>query len=148
VDPLSRKLLKELEEMQERTGRMLRNMSMARLVSLQSGGWQPPADIYESEQEYYVYFDLAGVDPQSFSVMVEGHQLRVHGKRHLPPHRSIACIHQLEIELGPFDRTITLPGTVDIDAVTSSYTNGILTVTLPKKVNRDKINIEISMGEE
>ena len=32
MDPLSRKLLKELEEMQERTGRMLRNMSMARMM--------------------------------------------------------------------------------------------------------------------
>jgi HSP20 family protein len=148
VDPLSRKLLKELEEMQERTGRMLRNMSMARVMSLDSGSWQPPADIYESEDEYYVYFDLAGADSQSFSVIVDGHQLRIHGKRQLPPHKSIACIHQLEIELGPFDRTVTLPGTVDIDAVTSSYTNGILTVTLPKKLTREKINIEISLGEE
>lgn len=148
MDPLSRKLLKELEEMQERTGRMLRNMSMARVMSMDSGSWRPPADIYESEEEYYVYFDLAGADSQSFSVIVEDHQLRVHGKRQLPAHKSIACIHQLEIELGPFDRTITLPGTVDIDAVTSSYTNGILTVTLPKRLTKEKINIEISLGEE
>lgn len=148
MDPMSRKLLKELEEMQERTGRMLRNMSMVRMLSLDSGSWQPPADIYESEDEYYVYFDLAGVDSQSFSVIVDGHRLRVHGKRQLPPYKSIACIHQLEIELGPFDRTVSLPGLVDIEAVTSSYTNGILTVTLPKKLTRDKINIEISPGEE
>lgn len=134
--------------MQERTGRMLRNMSMARMLSLDSGTWQPPADIYESEEEYYVYFDLAGADSQSFSVVVDGHQLRVQGRRQLPPHKSIACIHQLEIELGPFDRTVNLPGTVNIEAVSSTYVNGILTVTLPKKQSRDKIHIEISLGEK
>lgn len=148
MDPLSRKLLKELEEMQERTGRMLRNMSMARMLSLDSGNWQPAADIYESEGEYYVYFDLAGADSQSFSVVVDGHHLRVQGRRQLPAQKTIACIHQLEIELGPFDRTVTLPGAVNIDAVTSAYVNGILTVTLPKKPARDKIDIEIALGEE
>ena len=116
---------------------------------MDSGSWQPPVDIYESEDEYYVYFDLAGADAQSFSVIVDGHQVRVHGKRQLPPHKSIACVHQLEIELGLFDRTVTLPGTVDIEAVTSSYTNGILTITLPKKQTRDKVNISQSRsGDE
>jgi len=148
VDSLSRKLLEELEEMQQRTGRMLRNMSMGRIMTMESGSWQPPVDIYESEDEYYVYFDLAGADAQTFSVIVDGHQVRVHGKRELPPHKSIACVHQLEIELGMFDRTVALPGPIDVDSTSSSYTNGILTITLPKKQNRGKVNIHISQGGE
>ena len=146
MDSLSRKLLKEMEEMQQRTGRMLRNMSVSRMLAMESGAWQPPMDIYESEQEYYVYADLAGVDPQSFSVVVDGHRLRVHGKRLLPPHKNIACVHQLEIELGGFDRTVNLPGTVDVDAVTSTYTNGILSITLPKRQARCRVNITIADG--
>ena len=148
VDTMSRKLLKEMEEMQQRTGRMLRTMSMSRMLNMGSGASLPPMDIYESEREYYIYADLAGVDAQSFSVVVDGHQVRIHGKRHLPPHKDIACVHQLEIELGVFDRTVNLPGAVDVEAVTSTYTNGILRVTLPKRQARGRVNIAITHREE
>lgn len=148
MDPLSRKLLQEMEEMQQRTGRMLRNMSMSRIMSMDSCISQPPIDIYESEQDFFIYADLAGVDSQSFSVVVNGHHVRIHGKRQLPPHKDIACVHQLEIELGVFDRTVSLPGAVDIESVTSTYTNGILSITLPKRQARGRVNIAITQGEE
>lgn len=148
MDPLSRKLLKELEEMQQRTGRMLRNMSMSRMLNMETGTPQPPMDIYETDREYIVYADLAGVDAQSFSVVVDGHQVRIHGRRYLPPHKDIACVHQLEIEVGVFDRTVSLPGGVDVERVTSAYTNGILQITLPKRVARGRVNIAITGGGE
>lgn len=148
MDPLSRKLLKELEEMQQRTGRMLRNMSMSRMLNMESGTALPAMDIYETDREYFVYADLAGVDAQSFSVVVDGHQVRIHGKRYLPPHTDIACVHQLEIEVGMFDRTVNLPGAVDVERVTSTYTNGILCITLPKRAARGRVNIAITGGEE
>lgn len=149
MDPLSRKLLQELEEMQQRTGRMLRNMSMCRMLRMESGTSQPPVDIYESVREYIVYADLAGVDSQSFTVVVDDHHVRIHGKRQLPLHENIACVHQLEIEAGVFDRTVNLPGPVDVEGVTSTYINGILRITLPKRQTaRCRINIAITDGGE
>jgi HSP20 family protein len=67
--------------------------------------------------------------------------------RQLPPHQSIACIHQLEIELGAFQRTLTLPSTVEVEGVDSTYTNGILMVTLPKRIRKGKVSIRITPGE-
>ncbi len=93
MDRISKKLLRELEEMQEHTGRVLRNMSLARMVPMESGAWQPAADIYEAEDEVYVFFDLAGVDPARLEVVAEDHRLRVAGRRQLPPQDSIACVH-------------------------------------------------------
>lgn len=63
--PLSEKLLREIQEMQMLTGRMLRNMSCSRMVKIESGPWQPPVDIYESAEEITVYCDLAGVTKDS-----------------------------------------------------------------------------------
>ena len=148
MDSMSKKLMKELEEMQQQTGRMLRNMSISRMMTLDSGSWQPAADIYESEDELYVYFDLAGVDSDSFQVIAAENQLRVHGQRRLPGRKAIACVHQLEIELGPFDRTVTLPAQIDIDRVTSTYSNGILTVVLPRKKKQGKVSITITTGDK
>jgi len=148
MDPLSRKLMKELEEMQKQTGRMLRNMSLARMMSLESGQWQPAMDIYETDREYVVYCDIAGVESNSFSVVVDDMRLRISGKRELPKHDAIACVHQLEIELGQFSKTLTLPGPVEVEQVRSVYTNGILGIFLPKRQGRGRINVTITSGGE
>ncbi len=147
MDPLSKRLFKELEEMQQQTGRMLRNMALTGMMPVQSGNWQPPADVYEAETEVYVYFDLAGVDRDSLDVVVDEHQVRINGRRQLPTRGAIACIHQLEIEVGAFARTVSLPAVVDVDGAVSEYCNGILVVNLPKKKKQGKVRIRISSGE-
>ncbi len=147
MDPFSKKLLEELEQMQQQTGRILRSMSLSRMMPMEAGGWQPPVDIYEAENHIHVYAELAGVAGGTLRVTVEGQQLTIGGVRQLPPHQAIACIHQLEIELGEFQRTLPLPSAVDIEGVESTYTNGILMVTLPKRVRKGKVQIRITSGE-
>lgn len=148
MDSLTRKLMKELEEMQQQTGRMLRNMSLGRMMSFESGQWQPPVDVYESDAEFIIYCDLAGADKESISVVVDETHLRLTGTRQLPKHEAIACVHQLEIELGQFSRLITLPGYIDTENVASVYTNGILKITLPKRQKQGRIDITICSGDE
>ncbi len=144
MDSLTKKLFKELEEMQQQTGRMLRNMSITRMMPFESGSNQPPVDVYEAEGEICVYLDIAGADRESLSVVADDQHVRVSGRRELPAKKSIACIHQLELELGTFDRTISLPSAVEVDEVTSSYKDGILTVILPKKQMKGRINVQVS----
>lgn len=146
MDSFSKKMIAELEEM-ERAGRWLRNMSLARMMPYKSGSWQPPVDVYEAEDELYLYVDLAGVNKDSLTVLADEHQIRIKGVRRLPPQSSIACVHQLEIELGSFDRTVTLPASVEVDRVSSVYSEGILVVTLPKRKKNCKVQIRIIPGE-
>ncbi len=146
MDPFSKKMFKEFEVVQQQTGRMLRSMSISRMMPMESAPWQPPVDIYESVQEIYVYADLAGVDPDKLEVIIDEQQLLLKGKRQLPKQNTIACIQQLEIELGTFERTVTLSTIVDLDKVSSIYTNGILVVTLSKRKKSGKVNIQITSG--
>ena len=37
----------------------------------------------------------------------------------------------MEIEYGPFQRTIQLPADVETDAASAAYTHGVLTIVLP-----------------
>lgn len=147
MDPFSKKLLEELEQMQQQTGRILRSMSLSRMMPMEAEGWQPAVDIYESETSVYVYAELAGVVNDSLRVTVDGQRLGISGVRQLPSHQSIACIHQLEIELGTFQRTLTLPSAVEVEGVESVYANGILMVTLPKRIRKGKVQIRITPGE-
>ncbi len=146
MDPISKKLLEELEQMEQHTGRILRSMSLSRMMPMESDGWQPAMDIYEADNYIHVYVDLAGVAGETLRVTVDGQRLQISGIRQLPTHQSIACIHQLEIELGVFHRTVVLPSAVDVEGVESSYVNGILVVTLPKRLKKGKVTIRIASG--
>lgn len=148
MDRFSKKLVQELEAMQQQTGRMLRNMSLTRMVPVESGYWQPPADIYEAEAEIYIYFDLAGVMLDNFEVIVGEHQVHINGIRQLPVQGAIACVHQLEIEIGRFERILSLPAVVDVDGATSSYSDGILMLSLPKRQKKSRVCIQVHGGEE
>lgn len=143
--PISRKLFREIQEMQMQTGRMLRNMAFTRMVKIESGLWQPPVDIYESVDEVIVLCDLAGVVKDSLELLVEEQQLHVRGRRQLLRPETIVCIHQLEIELGPFERTVALPVAIDVDRASSSYLDGILVVSLKKRVE-SQIIVRIEVG--
>jgi HSP20 family protein len=147
MDPISKKLLEGLEQMQQHTGRILRSMSLSRMMPMESGGWQPAIDIYEADNHIYVYVDLAGVATDTLRLLVDGQRLQISGIRHLPAYPSIACIHQLEIELGDFQRTVTLPSAVEVEEVESSYVNGMLIVTLPKRTKKGRMTIRIMPGE-
>ncbi len=146
MDPISRRLLEELEQMRRRTGRAVRGISLARMMPMESSGWRPSVDIYESEDQVAVYADLAGVTAESLRVAVEGRKLHISGTRHLPAHPAVACVHQLEIELGEFRRTVILPSAVDADRVESVYKNGLLMVVLPKRMRQGKVRIRIAAG--
>ena len=146
MDSFSKKIIAELEEM-EQAGRRLRNMSLARMMPYTSGSWQPPVDVYEAEEKFYLYADLAGVATDSLTVIADERQIRIQGVRRLPPQPSIACVHQLEIELGAFDRTVSLPASVEAGRVTSVYSDGILVITLPKRKKACKVQIRIISGE-
>lgn len=144
--PLSKRLFREIQEMQMQTGRMLRNMSFTRMIKLESGSWQPPVDIYESDDEVTVYCDLAGVSKDSLELMVAEDQLHISGRRQLAKLQSIVCIHQLEIELGPFERTVALPTRIDVEHVSSLYLDGILIVSLKKRKIESQIIVRIEVG--
>ncbi len=144
--PLSGKLLRELQEMQAQTGRMLRDVSFTKMIKMASGLWQPPVDIYESGEEITVYCDIAGVAKDSLELLVEEHQMHISGLRQLPKPESIVRIHQLEIELGPFERTVALPALIDVSQASSSYLDGILIVSLKKRGEKNQITVRIRVG--
>ena len=148
MDPFRKRMLKELEQMQQHhTGRILRGMSLLRRMPLESDGWQPATDMYEADDHILVYVDLAGVVGDTLRVTVDGRQLHISGYRELPAHHAIACIHQLEIELGAFQRTVLLPAAIDVEGVESAYSNGILMVSLPRKSLQGRVSIRIVSGE-
>lgn len=93
--------------------------------------WEPPVDVYETEDEFWIVAALPGVEADDFSLSIEGSVLRMTGQRRLPGVAREAAIHRLEIPYGRFERNIRLPAQpLTLDQ--SELANGCLIIRLGK----------------
>jgi HSP20 family protein len=95
-------------EMLEQADRLHRNFFQP---GTGAGGpsWEPPVDIVEAGNEYWMIVALPGVDPQGIQAYFDGADLVVRGERPLPAHCHAGAIRRLEIPYGRFERRIPIP---------------------------------------
>lgn len=97
--------------------------------------WEPPVNLYRLDHRLDVCVDLAGVEPGSVNVRVEMDRLFIEGDRCAPQpttgNDEPMCIVSMEIDHGPFCRTITLSQKVDHTGVSIRYAKGLLWIHLP-----------------
>lgn len=137
------------EDMRENLRKWLRHISCQQLSGYLAGnsGWIPSADIRETAHAYHVFVDLAGIDPATVDLIVEGNLLRLSGERVRPHVDACTRIHQLEIDAGPFTRTFQFAVHLDADGAWSSYRNGVLEIFLPKLLKVTPIEVSREPGQ-
>jgi HSP20 family protein len=94
--------------------------------------WEPATDIVETEDEIVVTADIAGMTGKDISVVTDGKVLRINGARRSPTAQGAKQFHMLEIQCGPFERAIELPGRVDPAKVSAHYSKGMLQIRIRK----------------
>ncbi|HPG25851.1 MAG: Hsp20/alpha crystallin family protein [Spirochaetaceae bacterium] len=104
--------------------------------------WQPAADVFETETEVVVRFEVAGVRGQDLRVNVEGPVLKLRGVRRPPPAGAVSRLQQMEICFGPFEREIVIQAVFDSEAVRARLEDGFLEVRIPKR-SRERRRLEI-----
>lgn len=105
------------------------------------GEWAPTLQMTETDDAYRVAVDLAGVAQDSITLDLQGELLTVAGERPAP--EGAESFLRREIPVGKFRHQVRLPSPVDADAVQADYKRGVLTVTLPKKVEAGPRRIAI-----
>jgi len=109
-------------------------------------GWKPLTDVYETEDEFVVVMDIAGISVDDIAASLNGRILILRGIRREHNLDAKRKYHKMEVDFGPFERRIELPCPVDSDAVKTKYTKGFLEIRLPKGdvESRQKIKIPIA----
>lgn len=92
--------------------------------------WKPATDLFRAGNDWLIKMELAGVSPEEVSVHAQRNVLHVKGcRRDLYLQRGYTC-HKLEINYTDFERSITLPGVIDAEAIRTEYRDGILRIYL------------------
>ncbi len=107
------------------------------------GMWEPSLDFSENPKEYVVRLEAPGITRDDLDVNLDGNLLTLSGKRELHKQEKGQDFLWEEREEGRFMRTLRLPTAVQSGKIDATYSDGILTVRLPKAELAAKSKIAI-----
>ena len=103
----------------------------------------PSADIAEDDKAYYLNIVIPGVNKEDIKVETADGKLTVKAERKFNKEEG-KKYRTVESPYGVFVRSFHLPEDVNAQAIDASYTNGILSLALPKDEKKaHKATIEI-----
>jgi HSP20 family protein len=139
-DPLLAELSSLSEEMDKAFGRVF-----AQTPSRQRG-WLPPADVYETASDVVIELDLPGCHQENLSVEAVDGQLVIAGEREAA--HDVTRRYRVERWAGRFVRSFALPQNVRADSIRADYSDGVLTVRLPKPEENKPRRITIGTSDQ
>jgi HSP20 family protein len=95
---------------------------------------QPAVDIVEDKSAFVLHVELPGIQAEEVDISVDGNVLTIKGERKAEHEQTEGeGYRRIERRYGSFQRSFSLPDTVDGSAIEASMQNGILNVRLPKR---------------
>ena len=137
----------QLMRMDDDIKRLGRGSVLSDLWSLDSAeSWALPLDVKETDECLIVEASISGAVPEEVEVEIEEDVLTIKGSRKTATEEEKEGYILKERSEGSFYRSIRMPSAVDANKATSTYENGILTITLPKQTETKskKVKVDIS----
>ena len=106
----------------------------------------PPVNLYETEGALVLLVEIPGVVIEQLDLSVTEDSLTLEGERRLECPEGATYVAQ-ERQHGRFRRVVPLPQSVDAEKVKAEYTDGILTVTLPKAPAAEPRTVHVKTQE-
>lgn len=95
--------------------------------------FQPECDVEETENEFKMSFDIPGMKKDEIKIEIADNHITVRGDRQEENKEESKNRKVYERRYGKFERTFTLPGTIDSNKVEATYDKGVLNLTVPKE---------------
>jgi HSP20 family protein len=106
--------------------------------------WNPAVDVYQDNDQFTVYAELPGLKKEEIKISLDNDTLTIGGERR---HEGSADQGlRTERYFGKFQRSLTLPVSVNSEKVNATYKDGILKVTLPKAEEAKPKQIPVSVS--
>ena len=108
--------------------------------------WGLALDVAESGDAFVVKASLPGMNPDDLEVTFNNNILTIQGEVKEEHESDEKRYHLRERRYGSFSRSISLPSTINADAIDASYQDGVLTLTLPKSQEAKPKRISVTGG--
>jgi HSP20 family protein len=108
-----------------------------------SSTWLPAVDVWETDSELVLSFDLPGIPEDKIAVELDDNILTVTGERERTQEHSSDRFYRFERRFGQFSRSVTLPTGVKEDDIKAEYKDGVLEIRVPKPDEQKPKRIQI-----
>lgn len=109
--------------------------------------FMPAFEVCETKDAFVFKADLPGVKESDIDISISGNQLVISGKRESESQEEVQNFYAYERSFGSFTRSFTLPQFADVDRIKADLSNGVLTLTVPKRPELQPRRISVGQGQ-
>ena len=95
--------------------------------------FSPAVDVVEDEHDFEIVCELPGLKDEDIEVSVASNVLTIKGVKKDEAVDGKGKYYRRETWTGSFQRTLSLPASVDTEKITAGLSNGVLKISIPKK---------------
>ncbi|MCP4568134.1 MAG: Hsp20/alpha crystallin family protein [FCB group bacterium] len=108
-------------------------------------GFAVKMDIAENDASFKILAEVPGMTKDDITITVKDNLLTLSGER---PEKNddIARLVWSERSFGRFSRSFKLPESIDKSGVSADYSNGLLSITLPKREEAQPKSIDVKIN--
>jgi HSP20 family protein len=111
-----------------------------------SGEWSPSMDFSETKDAFTVKVEVPGISPEDIQVGIRSGVLTIKGEKKEEVERKDERFYRMERAHGMFTRNVRLPAAVDETKVNATFSNGVLTILLPKTAEAKGTTVPIKIA--
>jgi len=108
----------------------------------------PAVNVRETDQEVFIEAQLPGVSAKDLQINVTEESVSLKGERREESEVQEQDFVRREYTYGSFARELMLPAAVKSEEADASLKNGLLTIRVPKKVEKKPTGRELTVKEE
>jgi HSP20 family protein len=115
--------------------------SIEKGITVESGNFSPRLDVTENDANFIVHIELPGVAKSDVKVSVNDEYLMtIEGDKKRSDDSSLL---RSERVFGAFKRNLQLPETADVEKIKATYNQGVLELTIDKKIPESPKQYEV-----
>jgi HSP20 family protein len=109
--------------------------------------WAPAMELQDTGEALVLRAQIPGVDAKDVDIQVTKQSVAISGEYRQETKTDEKGYFKSEFRYGKFHRTVKLPVAVDNGQVAADYTNGVLTLTLPKHAEVRNQVLKVNLTE-
>lgn len=109
--------------------------------------WQPAIELQDADDRIILRAEVPGVEGKDLDIRVTREAVAITGEHRYDKKVEEKGFFRSEFRYGKFQRVVPLPVAVQNDQVKADFTNGILTLTLPKVESPKNRVVKLNLAE-
>ncbi len=107
--------------------------------------WKPVVDIFDKDHAIVIHAELPGVTKENVSIEIKENILTLKGERVENKEIKEDKYFRKERSFGSFERSFTLPSTINPENIKATFKDGILEIEIPKPDEKKPKMVQINI---